>query len=49
MPVKDCVTDLMIAVIEFNKDLSNPIVSRILEEIYDFQFLPAKAETNQLL
>ena len=47
--MKDCVTDLTIAVIEFNKDLSNPIVSRILEEIYDFQFLAAKAETDQLL
>ena len=47
--MKDCVTDLTIAVIEFNKDLSNPIVSRILEEIYDFQFLAAKAETDQRL
>ena len=47
--MKDCVTDLTIAVIEFNKDFNNPIVSRILEEIYDFQFLVAKAETDQRL
>ena len=47
--MKDYVNDLTIAVTEFNKDLSNPIVSRILEEIYDFQFLAAKAETDQLL
>ena len=47
--MKDCVADLTIAVIELYKDLSNPIVSRILEEIYDFQFLAAKAETDQLL
>ena len=47
--MKDYVNDLTIAVTEFNKDLSNPIVSRILEEIYDFQFLEAKAETDQLL
>ena len=47
--MKDYVNDLTIAVTEFNKDLSNPVVSRILEEIYDVQFLAAKAETDQLL
>ena len=47
--MKDYVNDLTIAMTEFNKDLNNPIVSRVLEEIYDFQFLAAKAETDQLL
>lgn len=47
--MKDYVNDLTIAVTEFNKDLSNPIVSRILEEIYDVQLLAAKVETDQLL
>ena len=47
--MKDYVVDLTIAITEFNKDLSNPIVSRILEETYDVQFLAAKAETDQRL
>ena len=46
--MKDYVNDLTIAVTEFNKDLSNPIVSRILEEIYDVQFSAAKTVTDQL-
>lgn len=49
MLMKDYVDDLTIAMTEFNKDLSNPIVSRILEETYDVQFLAAKAETDQRL
>ena len=47
--MKDYVNDLAIAVTEFNKDFSNPIVSRILEETYDVQFLAVKAETDHLL
>lgn len=47
--MKDYVNDLTIAMTNFNKDLRDPIVSRILEEIYNVQFLAAKAETDQLL
>jgi len=47
--MNDYVNDLTIAVTEFYKDLSNPAVSRILEEAYDVRFLAAKAETDELL
>ena len=47
--MKDYINDLTIAMSDFNKAFSTPIVSRILEEIYDVQFLAAKAETDQLL
>ena len=47
--MKDLVTDITKAVIDFNEDLADPIVSRILEESYDIQFLAVKAETDELL
>ena len=47
--MKDHVNNLTIAITDFNADLRNPVISRILEELYDIQFLTAKAQTDQLL
>ena len=47
--MKDYVNDLTLAIDDFHSVVKNPMVSRILEDIYDIQFLAAKAETDQLL
>ena len=47
--MKELVSDLTKAIIDFNEELANPIVSRILEDSYDIQFLAAKAEADELI
>ncbi|XP_068734340.1 dual serine/threonine and tyrosine protein kinase-like [Montipora capricornis] len=47
--MRELVKELTMAVIDFNEDLAHPIISRILEESYDIQFLAVKAETDELL
>ena len=47
--MKDLVNDITKAVIDFNEGLADPIVSRILEDSYDIQFLAAKAGTDEML
>ena len=47
--MKDLVNDITKAVIDFNEDLGDPIVSRILEESYDIQFLAVKARTDEMV
>ena len=47
--MKDYVNDLTIAIADLNAVLRNPTASRMLEEIYDVQFLTAKAEADQCL
>ena len=49
LAMKDLVNDITKAVIDFNEDLTDPIVSRILEESYDIQFLAVKAGTDEML
>ena len=47
--MKDLVNGITKAVIDFNEDLANPTVTRILEESYDIQFPAVKAKTDELL
>ena len=47
--MKDLLNDITKAVIDFNEDLANPTVTRILEESYDIQFPAVKAKTDELL
>ena len=47
--MRDYVHDLTRAIDDFHSVVQDPMVSRILEDIYDFQFLAVKSETDQLL
>lgn len=47
--MRELINELTSAIIQFNEDLADPVVSRILEESYDIQFLALKVETNDLL
>ena len=47
--MRDYVHDLIRAIDDFHSVVQDPMVSRILEDIYDFQFLAVKSETDQLL
>ena len=47
--MNEMVSDLTEAIIAFNEELAHPMVSRILEESYDIQFLAVKAEADELI
>lgn len=47
--MRELINELTAEIIQFNEDLADPVVSRILEESYDIQFLALKVETNELL
>ena len=47
--MRELINELTAVIIQFNEDLADPVVSRILEESYDIQFLALKLETNELL
>ena len=47
--MNEMVSDLTEDIIAFNEELAHPMVSRILEESYDIQFLAVKAEADELI
>ena len=42
-------SDLIKAIIDFNENLTHPMVSKILEESYGVHFVEAKAKTHELI
>ena len=47
--MNEMVSDLTEDIIAFSEELAHPMVSRILEESYDIQFLAVKAEADELI
>lgn len=47
--MNEMVSDLTEDIIAFNEELAHPMVSRILEESYDIQFLAVKAEADEMI